>query len=112
MAYGIDLRKRVIAFYEQGHTREERSKVFNVGTATIQRRLSLLSEAGSLEKRPLNRSAPTFPSKKLEYYMEEHPDALLKDIAQHFGGSTTGAFHALNREKITYKKRDFLRDFL
>jgi transposase len=108
MAYSVDLRSRVIDFIEQGHTQEETSLIFNVGTATIQRWLTLLSETGSLEKRPLNRSAKLFESEKLNAYIEENPNALLKDIAEHFGGSITGAFYALEREKITYKKRDFL----
>jgi hypothetical protein len=31
----------------------------------------------SLEKRPLNRTAPIFKSEELEAYIEENPDALL-----------------------------------
>ena len=68
----------------------------------------LLSETGSLEKRPLNRKAPKFKSEKLQTYIEENPDALLKDVAEHFEGSITGAFNALKREKITLKKRALL----
>jgi transposase len=108
MSYSVDLRSRVMAYIEAGHTQEETSKIFKVGTATIQRWLALLLETGSLEKRPLNRSASKFESEKLNAYMEENPNALLKEIAEYFGGSTTGAFYALEREKITYKKRDIL----
>jgi transposase len=108
MAYSIDLRSRVIDFIKEGNTQDKASIVFKVGTSTIKRWLSLLSETGSLEKRPLDRSARIYDSEKLNTYIEENPDALLKDIAQHFGGSITGAFNALNREKITYKKRDLL----
>ena len=107
MAYSVDLRSRVIGFIKEGHTQEETGKIFNVGTATIQRWLALLSETGSLEKRPLNRSASIFESEKLETYINKNPNALLKDIAQYFGGSITGAFYALEREKITYKKKKF-----
>ena len=109
MAYSIDLRSRVIDFIKQGNTQEKASVVFNVGTATITRWLTLISETGSLEKRPLNRKAPKFDSEKLNAYVEENPDAILKDVAEHFGGSTTGAFHALEREKITLKKRALLQ---
>ena len=108
MAYSVDLRNRVIDFVKQGNTQEEASVIFNVGTATIQRWIALLSETGSLEKKPLNRTAPKFDSEKLNAYIEDNPNALLKDIAEHFNGSITGAFHALNREKITDKKRDLL----
>ena len=69
----------------------------------------MLSETGSLEKRPLNRTAPIYESEKLNAYIEENPDALLKDVARHFGGSITGAYYALEREKITLKKRDHLQ---
>lgn len=108
MAYSVDLRSRVIDFVRKGNTLEKASKIFKVGTSTIQRWLTLLSETGSLEKRPLDRSAPKFESEKLNTYIEKNPNALLKDIAAHFGGSITGAFYALEREKITLKKRDLL----
>jgi len=107
MAYSIDYRKRVIEYLKAGHTQEETSVLFKVGTTTIKDWLSLLSETGSLEKRPLNRVAPKYESEKLNAYVEENPNALLKDIAEHFEGSITGAFCALEREKITYKKKRF-----
>ena len=69
----------------------------------------MLSETGKLEKRPLNRNAPKFASEKLNACIENNPNALLKDIAAHFGGTISGADTALKREKITYKKRDFLQ---
>ena len=105
MAYSLDLRVRVVDFVKQGNTHKKTSEIFNIGTATIERWLELLSETGNLEKRPLNRTAPIFESEKIQAYIEENPDALLKDVAEHFGGSITGAFHALKREKITLKKR-------
>jgi transposase len=108
MAYSVDLRSRVIDFIKEGKTQEETSIIFKVGVSTIKRWLALLSETGSLEKRALDRSAPKFESEKLNTYIEENPNALLKDVAAHFGGSTSGAFSALKREKITYKKRDIL----
>jgi transposase len=109
MAYSVDLRNRVIDFIDKGNTQEEASFIFNVGTSTITRWKALLSETGSLEKRPLNRVAPKFESEKLNAYIEENPDALLKDVADHFEGSITGAFYALEREKITLKKRALLQ---
>jgi transposase len=108
MAYSIDLRERVIAYLNEGHTQEETRIIFKVGTTTIKNWLSLISETGSLEKRELDRSPRKFESEKLNTYIEENPDALLKDVAAHFGGTPTGAFHALNREGITLKKRLFV----
>jgi len=108
MAYSVDLRSRVIGYIKEGNTQEQASVIFKVGTSTITRWLTLLSETGSLEKKALNRTAPLYESEKLNAYIEENPDALLKDVAEHFGGSITGAFYALKREKITLKKRAFL----
>ena len=109
MAYSVDLRVRAVEFVKEGNTHEQAGLIFKVGTATIERWLALLSETGSLEKRPLSRKAPKFDSEKLQAYIEENPDALLKDVAGHFGGSVTGAFYALEREKITLKKRALLQ---
>jgi transposase len=108
MAYSKDLRERVIAYLKEGHTQEKTKNVFKVGTSTIKRWLGLYSETGSLEKRRLERSARIYESEKLKTYIEENPNALLKEIAAHFGGSISGAADTLRREKITYKKRDLL----
>ncbi|WP_371414979.1 helix-turn-helix domain-containing protein [Streptococcus danieliae] len=35
MAYGIDFRKRVLAYVEEGHTRQETAKLFNISTNTL-----------------------------------------------------------------------------
>ena len=105
MAYSIDYRKRVLEYLEEGHTQAEAKKVFKVGITTIKEWKKLLSETGSLEKRPLDRESRVYKSDELSAYMEEHPQALLKEIAKHFGGSTSGANSALARGKITFKKR-------
>jgi len=109
MAYSVDLRSRVIDFIKEGNTQERASVVYKVSTSTIKRWLSLLSETGSLEKRPLRRTARKYDSEKLNAYIDENPNALLKDIAAHFGGTISGVDTALKREKITYKKRDLLQ---
>jgi transposase len=109
MAYSVDLRSRVIEYIKKGNTQKQASVIFEVGTSTITRWLALLSETGSLEKRPLNRTAPLYESEKLITCIEGNPEALLRDVASHFGGSVTGAFYALWREKITPKKRDFVQ---
>jgi transposase len=105
MAYSVDYRKRVIEYLDEGHSQTEAQEVFKVGTSTMKGWKKLLLETGKLEKRELSRKARIFESDKLEAYMEEHPQALLKDIAKHFGGSTSGAADALERGKITLKKQ-------
>ena len=108
MAYSLDTRKMVMAYLNKGHTYEEARKELGIGISTIKEWKKLLNEAGSLEKRPQERSARKFHSDELKTYVSEHPDATLEEIAGHFGGSTSGAFDALARESITYKKRALL----
>ena len=92
-------------FIKAGHTQEETRVVFKVGTTTIKRWMSLLSETGSLAGKELARSPRVFESEKLNSYIEGNPNALLKDVAAEFNGSISGAFYALEREKITLKKK-------
>ena len=105
MAYSIDYRKRVLEYLEEGHTQAETQEVFKIGTTTIKAWKKLLSEKNTLAKKAPKQKARVYPSDKLRAYVKEHPQALLKEIAGHFGGSVSGASDALAREKITLKKR-------
>jgi transposase len=98
----------VFKYLSKGHTYEEVREELGVSVSAIKEWKKLLNETGSLEKRPLERSASKFRSEPLKAYIFEHPDATLQEIADHFGGTTSGAFDALEREKITYKKRAHL----
>jgi len=104
MGYSKDLRERVLAYHAEGHSIEKTSGVFKVGTTTIKAWKKLLSETGSLEKKELDRKPRKFESEKLRTYVNENPEATLAEIAKEFGGSPSGAFDALEREKITFKK--------
>lgn len=95
----------VFNYLGKGHTYEEAREELGVGISTIKEWKKLLNETGSLEKRPLERRASKFHSGELQTYVSEHPAATLEEIAEHFGGSTSGAFDALEREGITLKKR-------
>jgi transposase len=96
----------IIKYRKNGHTLENTNAEFNVSISTIREWEKLKSEKGSLKKKELNRSPRKYPREKLQAFLSENPDAFLKEIAEHFGGSITGAFNALKREKITYKKKN------
>lgn len=104
MGYSKDLRERVLAYHKEGNTIEKTSEVFKVGTTTISAWKKLLSETGSLDKKKLKRSPRKYESEKLRTYIDENPEATLVEIAKEFGGSKSGAFDALEREKISLKK--------
>ena len=105
MSYPIKYRKRVIEYRQEGHTLEETSNTFAVAISTIQRWERQLKEKGDLETKPLNRRFKKIAPKKLKEYIDEHPDAYLKEIAEVFKCSDTAIRKALKRQNITRKKR-------
>ena len=105
MAYSIDAREIVLKYRGNGHTLEQTFAEFGIAISTIRDWEQLKAESGSLQKKELNRTASKYHSNELRAFIAENPDAFLKEIAEHFGGSVTGAFDALKREKITYKKK-------
>ena len=106
MAYSVDTRKMVLGYLNNGHTYDQARKELGVGISTMKEWKKLLNETGSLDKRVAEKSAWKFPSDELRTYVLEHPDATLGEIAEHFGGSISGAHDALVREKITFKKKN------
>jgi transposase len=104
MAYSIDFRERVLGYLTEGHTQAEASKVFKVGTTAIKGWKKLLVETGGLQIRVPKREGWVYDSERLRIFVKEHPQAYLREIAEHFGGSVMGAANALAREKITLKK--------
>ena len=104
MAYSTDARQMALDYHSNGHTLEETSRELQVGMSTLTRWKKQLSETGNLEKAPLERQPRKFHDDELREYMRENPFATLKQIAEQFGGSTTGAFDALKRLKVTLKR--------
>lgn len=105
MSYPVIYRKRVIEYREEGDTLRETGKIFKVSISTIRKWESQLKEEGDLENKPLNRTYKKVDPEKLKDYINEHPDAYLKEIAEVFNCSTTAIIKAFKRLGITRKKR-------
>ncbi|MDR0555516.1 MAG: transposase [Holosporaceae bacterium] len=63
---------------------------------------------GSLKTEAVPRSPHKINDEALLKYVKSNPDAFLKEIAEHFGCSKSGAHKALKRNGITYKKTPFI----
>ena len=105
MSYSKDYRERTVEYRQLGHTYEETHKIFKVAISTIQRWEQQLKETGNLEKKELHRSFRKIDPEKLKDYVAEHPDAYQREMAEAFGCSESGIRDALERHKITRKKR-------
>lgn len=120
MSYSMDLRKRVVDAYEAGNgTREELSRLFKLGTATIGRWVRRKIENGTPQALPRgggkSRRIGSIGECILLGILERTPDATLREIAEqyawitHMPMSASVISHSLKRLKITRKKRPFLQ---
>ena len=104
MAYSLDAREMAMRYLENGHPLTKAERELGVSMTTLKSWKKNLRNNGTLEKAPLERSARKFHDDKVRKFVDKNPFSTLKEIANHFGGTPTGAFHALNRLKITLKK--------
>ena len=101
MSYHLDLRERVVAFIDGGATQAEASRIFNISTRTIYRWL----QRDDLRPCARKRYQSKLSQDAILAHVREHPDALLRERAAHFGVSPSGIWRALKRHAIT-KKND------
>lgn len=103
MSYGKDLRKRVLDFVAEGGSKAEAARRFCVHPSTVYEWLKTptIYEA----KKTRERTPQRYTYKQLSDFLDQHPDAFLKEIASHFGVSIGSITHSLKKMKITRKKR-------
>ncbi len=81
MAYSVDLRKRVVAgLLEQGLSLSEASKLFQVGTATVERYLRQYRATGDLTPRTSPgrpRLVDALQEERLRQQLDQHNDLKL-----------------------------------
>ena len=104
MSYDIKFRRRAIGYWNDGHSKKETAAVFNVGTTTLQSWKKQLTETGNLEPQKRKETWRKIEPKKLKEYLEQHPDAYIKEIADDFNCSDVAIIKAFRRLKITRKK--------
>lgn len=104
MSYDKKFRERALACKDK-YSFETAAEIFGVSKTSILNWQNLLKEQGSLDKRPINRKFKKIDPDELRKYVEEHPDAYLKDMALVFNCSSTAIGKALKRLGITRKKR-------
>jgi len=106
MAYSQDLRERVLAHVEAGNTRLSASQLFNVDEKTVRHWIDLKAETGSLKPRPHRGGAkPRVTKEELKLYVDTHPNAILEDMAKHFGFTIAGVAYHLHKHGYVSKKK-------
>lgn len=105
MAYSKDLREKVIEYLQAGHTQREARDVFRISLTAINRWNQLYTKTGKLEDKKPCRTFKKLDPEKLKDYVNQHPDAYLKEIGQAFGCADSSVRKAFRRLGITRKKR-------
>src|SRR5258706_1322360 len=105
MSYSIDLRERVIKFIEKSGNKTKAAKVFNISRTTIHEWLLKKTKTGTLEDAKPKRGWKKLEPKALISYVQSHPEATLREYADHFKASVPSVCLALKKLKITRKKR-------
>ena len=85
MAYSSDLRTRVLQFIENGGSKTEAAKRFNVGRTAIYRWLN--AKDPLTPGKPGPRKPRLLDPTALAEHVKRHPDQTLKERARHFGVS-------------------------
>lgn len=109
MYYEKQFRDRVILYIENGHSKAEASRHFSVSLNSIDRWLRLKKETGDSGKKPPSRPSRKLHNEAIMSYIKDHPDAYLREIAEHFNCAISGVFYALKRLKVTYKKNEIIQ---
>ena len=118
MAYSLDLRIRAVEAYEQkSGTREQVSKLFQIGVATLNRWIHRYRHSGTVERLPCsggkNPRIGTIGEIILLDILDGRPDATLREIAGKYGIVTRmllskSVIHdTLERLGITRKNKQF-----
>ncbi len=100
MTYGIDLRKRVVGFVEDGGSKAEASRRFEVSLWCVNdwcNRGDLAPKAQSLRQRKIDKEA-------LRRHVQQYPDALLRERAELFGVRINAVWSMMRKMKLTHKK--------
>lgn len=82
--YSRDLRQRVVATFNEGHSLSEVAEMFKIGVSTVRRYVLQFEATGHVEPQPHGGGAPKAltPAEReiLRQLQEQHPDKLLRDI--------------------------------
>jgi transposase len=112
-AYSLDLRSRVLADCDAGHSNDEVARKYRVSAAWIRRLKQRRRETGSIEPR-VHRVPPprlTAYADRLQELVEQRPDATLEELRQALGvpASLPSFCRALQRLRLTVKKKSSKR---
>lgn len=104
MTYSLDLREKALKYLETVGNRQKVVEAFNITLRTLERWIRRKRDNCLAPKQRIS-SPSKIDDQELRLFIEEHPDAYLREIAKHFGTTLQAVFYACKRLKISLKKR-------
>ena len=101
MSYSLDLRQRVVSFVQQGGSKAEAARRFQVSLWCVFDWI----KRNDLQPCPALRRRRKLDWNALKAHVQAYPDALLRERAAHFGVHHNAIWYALGQMKISYKKK-------
>lgn len=102
-AYALDLRERVVKFINDGGSKTEAARRFDLGRRTVYRYLAAVA-AGTLAPKTSWGHWRKLDPQKLQVHVKQHPDATLKELQKAFGVSHHAIWVRLGQLGLTLKK--------
>lgn len=109
MAYSKDLKLRAVGYVKEGHNMNQTAAIFKVHICTVIRWVKQYEKTGDVEnkvRKPVNKK---INPEQLIAYVQDHPDAYLKEIAQQFCCCPAAVLRRLRKLGITRKKKYLLQ---
>ena len=104
MSHSKDLREKGLKYVERGGLIKDACKLFEVSRSSFQRWRAKKKQTGTVVSKSRTKSPYKVNNDELIAYINNHPDAYLNEIAEHFQVTAPCIFVALKRLKITRKK--------
>jgi transposase len=112
-AYSLDLRQRVLADCDAGHSNDVVARKFTVSASWIRRLKQRRRETGSIEPRQRQMPGPRLMAHadRLQHLVELKPDSTLEELREALGvqASLSSIWRELRRLRLTVKKKSFGR---
>ena len=102
MSYSIDLRERAVKYVQDGGLHSKACELFSISRKTLYNWLTREDLAPKTTRTGFKRK---LDKEALAKHVQDHPDALLRERAVHFGVRVNSIWVALGVLKI-YKKND------
>lgn len=105
MAYGLEIREKVVKYVKNGHSAENASEVFDISARTIYYWLKREELAPTLNYPKYEK----INKEELKKFIKNTPDAYLREIAEEFNVSISAVHQAFSKLNIVNKKNSDLQ---